>query len=381
MKNKLFYLLLLFILLLPIPSLGEECDLDLIWIKDIGLEELAGSAKEVSEASIEDKNIVLDLAMAKVGDNAKYEVEIQNDSDEDYELSDNSITSNSEYITYSFESTDESNIIKANSSKKVYLKVSYSKEVPEEAYTSNIYKENKTMVVNLSSNNEEATQPEEVDTKEEDPVEEEPTKEVIKVPDTWQVSYSIVMIILAIIMIIIHEYYKKERINISLFLIIASLLLVPISVEAICKCELSIESNVKIVKELTACIYINDTPCGPERYSVSTKGTFTYTSDMKTGDFINAVLTKLYGGPENYYDDVLYIPKEVEECEQSLTTRFENSEIDYAEYHIMLRSCEIDAGVLNERDSDYEEQYEAYLETEVKTSSEGCYDASVFHLC
>lgn len=63
--------------------------------------------------------------MSKVGDNIKYKFVIKNDSLEDYEIDKTSLNINSDYINYSFETNDNSNIVRANSSKNVTLIVEY----------------------------------------------------------------------------------------------------------------------------------------------------------------------------------------------------------------------------------------------------------------
>ena len=57
---------------------------------------------------------------------------------------------NNDYI---FETEDNSNIIKAKSSKVVYLNVKYAKEIPEEEYESGSFNDDKTMTLSLSTRN------------------------------------------------------------------------------------------------------------------------------------------------------------------------------------------------------------------------------------
>ena len=89
--------------------------------------------------------------MSEVGDNIEYKFVVKNDSKEYYELDKNSFKISSDYIVYTLESNDDSNIVKANSSKIVYLKVEYKNEVPDEAFESGAYNDNKSMIVNLST--------------------------------------------------------------------------------------------------------------------------------------------------------------------------------------------------------------------------------------
>lgn len=73
----------------------------------------------------------------------QYKVLVKNDSSDDFQLNNKSLSIESDYIDYSISSSDNSNIIKANSSKTVYLKVEYKKEVPQEAFSSGSFSDNK----------------------------------------------------------------------------------------------------------------------------------------------------------------------------------------------------------------------------------------------
>ena len=72
----------------------------------------------------------------------QYKVLVKNDSSDDFQLNNKSLSIESDYIDYSISSSDNSNIIKANSSKTVYLKVEYKKEVPQEAFSSGSFSDN-----------------------------------------------------------------------------------------------------------------------------------------------------------------------------------------------------------------------------------------------
>ena len=79
--------------------------------------------------------------MSEVGNQIEYKIIVKNDSNEDYELDKNSFKLNSDYMDYTIESEDNSNIIKANSSKTIYLKVVYNKEIPIDQFESGTYNE------------------------------------------------------------------------------------------------------------------------------------------------------------------------------------------------------------------------------------------------
>ena len=121
MKKILFSILVL--LLIPYVVNAEECDTSKVYIDSIGIENITGNVEELEGATSQDKKANLNLRMSTKDDEILYKLVLKNDSSEDYEINKNSININSEYIDYSLES-DNDNIIKANSTKTIYLRVS-----------------------------------------------------------------------------------------------------------------------------------------------------------------------------------------------------------------------------------------------------------------
>ena len=151
MKKQLLVLLL--ILLIPFVVNAETCDTNKISISSITIKEKNGEVEELESATANGKNINLNLSMLNVGDNIEYKVVIKNESNEDYKLDINDFNISSDFINYSISSDDNSNIVKANSSETIYLKVEYKNEVPEEKYESGKFNDNKNLTFNLSSDN------------------------------------------------------------------------------------------------------------------------------------------------------------------------------------------------------------------------------------
>ena len=142
--------ILLFILLfIPFFVRAETCNTDSLTIKSITLDnDKTIGVEEKTIASINDNNILLDLSISSLGDKAEYLIIIRNDSNEDYELNDQ-INNDSDYIEYSIETPDNSNIVNANSEKEVLLKVEYKNEVPDSSFIDGNYSDNKTIAFNL----------------------------------------------------------------------------------------------------------------------------------------------------------------------------------------------------------------------------------------
>ena len=226
--KKFILPILLFLMFIPLYVNAETCDSEKITIENIAVESKSDNVEELSQATASGKNINLNLSMSKVGDNIEYKFAVKNDSNEDYELDKTSLNLNSDYINYSFETEDNTNIVKANSSKNVILKVEYKKEVPEDKFKSGLYNDSKTMMVQLSNEN------------------------TINVPDTFKNpntgvrSYILILVVILMASGTLYVLLKKKKYNKFMVLVIGSMIIIPVSVYALCKCEINIESNVTI---------------------------------------------------------------------------------------------------------------------------------------
>ena len=225
--KKSIIIVLLFLILLPIIVNAETCDINKITISSISMEEKSDDVTEIDEASIDGKKINLNLSMVNVGDNITYKIVVKNGSDENYELDKNSFNIDSEYIDYVLDSEDDSNIVKANTSKTFYLKVNYVNEVPESEFESGLYNDNKTMSLNLATGQNETVQ------------------DIINNPYTGVRLYLLIAVILLVGSILIIFFKKKKYVK-YMILILGISIIIPMSVKALCKCEIIVESKVKI---------------------------------------------------------------------------------------------------------------------------------------
>ena len=231
-----FIFLLLFV---PVLVNAETCDTSKVTIESISLDQ-TNNVNVIEDATAHDKNINLNLGMSKVGDNIKYKIVVKNNSNEDFLLDKNSINISSEYIDYSIESSDNSNIIKKKTSKTVFLNVQYKKQVPDSAYEDGVFNDNVTMKVNLSSNNSSSNN--------------------IINPNTG-IKYLLIILLIGSICLISTIIFKKKKSSIITILLIS--VIIPISVNALCKIDITINSKVKI-REVYACTYEGELVQGAE---------------------------------------------------------------------------------------------------------------------
>lgn len=235
MKKLLF--ILLFIVFIPVFAFAETCDNDQISISSITMEDKSDDVNEVEKATSNGKNINLNLSMSSLGDSIKYKLIVKNDSSEDYEIDKNSFNIDSTYFDYTLLDNEDSNVVKANSSKEMYLKVEYKKEVPADVFKSGTYNDNKTMTINLSSENKSNI------------------INILKNPTTGISPYIIIILLLIIVSLTTYAIKKKE--SILFILIISFSILIPISISALCKCNINIKSNIK-VNYLNSYFYVCD---------------------------------------------------------------------------------------------------------------------------
>lgn len=249
--KRIVYLVLLMVLFIPFVVNAETCEAEKVNIKSIDL--VKTSSEKVSElkpATAEEREINVDLSLANVGDEATYKIVVENKSVEDYDFDKTSLKIDSDYVTYSFASDDDSTIIKANSTKTLTLTVKYKKEVPDNILVNGEYNDSNIMDINLSNDI------------------------IVNNPKTGMSLLIGLLVIVFVFSLIAFIISGKKRYATTMVLAIASILVIPMTVNAICKCQLKLNSNVKIVKVFTYKVdYVNcrlqDTQYFPYEYGMT----------------------------------------------------------------------------------------------------------------
>ena len=226
-KNNILLIIIFCLFFIPCIVKAETCEIDKIKLDSITIDNKSDNITELDTATVSGKNINLNLSMSEVGDNITYKIIVKTDSDEDYELDNSNLNINSEYIDYSLEFEDNTNIIKANSNKIILLKVVYKNGVPEESFVSGAFNDNKTIKLNLSTNNSTNIQ------------------NLLKNPNTGNL-YLLIIVLLFIITLL--PFLKKIKHTKYIILILGTTIIIPIYVQALCKCDIEIESKIRIDK-------------------------------------------------------------------------------------------------------------------------------------
>lgn len=249
--KKVLFLVLMFMLFIPIYVDAETCDMDKISISSITMEEKSENVFELGAATANGKKINLNLSMSSVGDTIKYKITIKNDSDIDFIIDKNSLNIESDYIDYYIESNDNSNIVKKKSSETMYLNIQYKNKVPSELFESGLYNTNNNMQLQLLTENGAFS--------------------TLKNPNTG-ISLLVLVIPILTIGITIYSLIRKRN-NAILLIIIGTASIIPISVYAMCNYEIKIESKISIKKtNYNPCTFDGDMVVGAR----FTNGNFEY---------------------------------------------------------------------------------------------------------
>ena len=219
--KRYFMILLLIVFLIPFVVFADTCDTSKVTIDSIEIDDKTDSVVEYEAAVVEGNKIKLNIGMESLGDNIIYKMVIRNGAEEDFELDEINLDSNSEYIDYSIETDDDSYVIKAGTSKTVYLKVNYKKQVPADAFENGEYNASGDVVVDLSNDNN-----------------------TISNPKTGRAIIGIIVGL--IVMSLLFYLLRRSEIAKIMVLIIGIAFIAPLSVYAICMCRFNVNSNVKI---------------------------------------------------------------------------------------------------------------------------------------
>ena len=218
------YLLLFLMIFIPLCVHAETCDSTYIKIESIRLINVNG-VEEINEASVNGMKINLDLKMHDVGDIAEYELKVKNTSNEDFYINRNFSNLDTDYIIYEIA---DNNLVKAGKESIIRLKVTYKKEVPEEKIKNGMFSETNKLTLQLTNNNSSS----------------------LKNPNTGSTIIRIILILLMTCIIVMFVYNKSQNTKIVV-LIIGAIILLPMTVYAVCKYEIEIESKIEIpVKEI-----------------------------------------------------------------------------------------------------------------------------------
>ncbi len=285
MKKTLF---LLFLLLVPFIAKAE------VKITNVELVDFKEELEVEKNPSYEGLTIKFNLKFSEVEDFAKYKVTIKNETNKEYGIDDWTEFSKGEYVKYEFFASKETKIIKANDEEDFYIVITYNKQMPDELIKQNNgkYIEDNSMVINLSSNESEQVNP--------------------KTKAGLIIIVATIISALALI-IILYNNHKIHHFTIPILL----LLLIPITIYAIEKITIKLETKIEIVIPEDF-FYIESRGCYYEMIYKDVK----YRKGSTFNEFMNSDYFDALGNTEQEYVRTLVSeanrfvvwPKEYGEC-------------------------------------------------------------------
>lgn len=212
---------------IPFIVNAESCDSSSITIDSIEIENITGNVEEMAAASVSGKKINLDLKLYNPGDSIEYTLEIKNTSEDDFYLDEDSLKQNTDYLEYEFIYDDNSNIIKAQETKTIKLRVEYKNEISQEQLTNNSFVDTNTLTLKISKN------------------ESDFISNIINNPETGNKVIP-VFIVFLIVFFVFLKTLKIKMPSKYLILIIGITYLIPLVATALCSCDIEVEAKIEI---------------------------------------------------------------------------------------------------------------------------------------
>ena len=210
------------LLFIPFITNAEECNPSNIKIKNIVVKDKSNDVEELSNVKFENNKLNLDLKMYEVGDYIEYQLEIENDSNDDFYLNKDSLNIDYNYFNYSISYNDYSNKFEPKGKKIVYLKVEYKKKVKDNKFQNDKYVSNNNITLKLFSNDNSITNP-------------------------FTKSNKVILTIGLLLVVILTLYYTRSKKSNKILILLMGII-IPFEVLALCNFELYVNSKITIGK-------------------------------------------------------------------------------------------------------------------------------------
>ena len=220
--KKLFLLCFTLLIIIPLFARAETKNENDIVIESITRGLTSDISIEKSKPIIDGSNIKLNLDFSEKGNFINYILVIKNNSKNDFMLNKEKINFNTNYISYIIEPIDKNDTIKSSESKEFVLTVKYIKEIDNENFENGVFNDNKSLSFDLIG-----------------------VENNIPNPDTGINNPLFRIVILLIIVSSLYLVLKGKKYKKYMIFV---LLMIPITVNAISKYNISIDSNVTILK-------------------------------------------------------------------------------------------------------------------------------------
>lgn len=233
-----------------------------VLISKIELVEKGDNVEIKNEPTFDSLEIHFSFRFKEVEDFVKYKVTIQNNDSVDYKIDHTGSFAASDYILYEYDFEDHSDVIKAGSTKVMYIVVKYNTEVPHDAFSDYKYVESNSVVIHLSNNNS------------------------IVNPKTFSNLFLFLFLLFVIGFTIFVIFYIKKMTFIFPVLVFISLVM-PISIQAIESIQIKVNADIEIVSNPQFCYFDFDarTSNGLDFNKVQY---YSYEEGMTWGEFVDS---------------------------------------------------------------------------------------------
>ena len=212
----------LYVILMPVVFASENIE-----IQSIELDSKSINTVINAEPTFNGLEMNFDLSFKTLGDSAKYKVVIKNNTDTDYKISDDSSFNQSDYVSYTYEVSDE---LKAKDEAIVYVTITYNKEVDSSLMIDNKYVETNKAIVQLLDNDGEI-------------VEEQ---DILENPKTGGFISMLIIMGLLVVFGILLVVFKRKDVKYMSVIFMIGISIIPVITYAVETIQLTIHVNVEI---------------------------------------------------------------------------------------------------------------------------------------
>ncbi len=147
--SRIKYLLLIIITAFIFPVVVNAAGS--VEISNVVEQERHGNAFVINQPTYRGLTINNNIAFDIEGDYVTFKATIRNSTEDNYKIESNNTTSETGYVTYSFEFPDNSNVVKAHSLKDVLITIKYVHAVPADRLVNGDYTETSRVPITLKN--------------------------------------------------------------------------------------------------------------------------------------------------------------------------------------------------------------------------------------
>jgi hypothetical protein len=261
MKYLKYLLILLFIPCIVLAKNDVE-------IKSVTLIDKSEEVTELESAKYNGLKIDFSLKFTAKDDYAKYKIVLVNNSDKDYEIDNTSTFNTKKFIKYDYEVENNKKVLKSKEELTINILITYIKELEDSDFVDGFYKETNSVSLELVNDND---------------VIDNPVIKMVTNPNT-STGYILLVIFAVILSMLVLVLVKNKR---SKLFIIAILLTIPLTVYALEKIKIDVETYIEIERRNYFTL-INTCPSEYDEENNWDKEVYEFKEGMSFNDYMNS---------------------------------------------------------------------------------------------